>query len=417
MLLCPPQHGKSTVSSKRFPAYMLGHDPSLDVISASATHPLAEEFGGAVRDCIASPEYQNVFGVALSEDSRAKGRWVTSEGGGYYAVGIGGSLFGRGAGLGIIDDPFATWEEAQSEVAKERVWGWYRGTFYNRIRPGGAIVVIQHRTSEDDLVGRLLEEQKNGGDKWEVVYLPADINNPPWPERYDGPALERIKRNTSLQQWSALYMQDPTPADGTFFKREWFKEWRVKPAELHIYGTSDYAVTDGGGDWTVHRIWGVAPNGDLYRLDGWRGQTSADEWIEAKLDLIKRHKPLAWFGESGVIQKAIAPMLKRRMLERRVFCRLEWLPSISDKPTRARGFQSRAAMGAVYFEPGADVEEFIRFPAGKHDDDVDNASLIGRALDEAHPAIAAPVEQKRPKQDRWAEAFGDHEGSESWKTA
>ena len=116
-----------------------------------------------------------------------------------------------------------------------------------------------------------------------------------------------------------------------------------------------------------------------------------------------------------MIQKSIEPMLKRRMMERRIFCRMEWLPSISDKPTRARGFQARAAMGAVYFEPGADVEEFIRFPAGKHDDDVDTASMIGRALDDAHPAIAPSKPQARPKVDRYR--FDNQEEDDSWKTA
>jgi predicted phage terminase large subunit-like protein len=227
--------------------------------------------------------------------------------------------------------------------------------------------------------------------------------------------VEVAKRDK--RSWHALYQQQPSSEEGTYFQREWLKEWRATPERLHVYGTSDYAVTDGGGDYTVHRVWGVAPNGDLYRLDGWRGQTSSDVWIERQIDLMKRHKPFAWFGEAGVIQKAIEPMLKRRMRERQVFGRLEWLPSISDKPTRARGFQSRAAMGAVYFEPGADVEEFVRFPAGKNDDDVDTASLIGRALDEAHPAIAAATADKTQKRDRWAVAFGDHNETDSWKTA
>jgi hypothetical protein len=100
---------------------------------------------------------------------------------------------------------------------------------------------------------------------------------------------------------------------------------------------------------------------------------------------------LAWFGEAGVIQKAIEPMLRRQMVERKTFCRLEWVPSIADKPTRARGFQARAAMGKVFFEPDADVSEFLTFPAGKHDDQVDTASLIGRVLDETHPAIIPVV--------------------------
>lgn len=89
------------------------------------------------------------------------------------------------------------------------------------------------------------------------------------------------------------------------------------------------------------------------------------------------------------------------MNERRIWCRLEWLPSIHDKPTRARGFQARAAMGKVLFEPGADVSEYLAFPAGKNDDEVDASSLIGRALDMAHPAIVRIGDKPPRRKDRW----------------
>jgi predicted phage terminase large subunit-like protein len=125
-------------------------------------------------------------------------------------------------------------------------------------------------------------------------------------------------------------------------------------------------------------------------------------WIDRQIDLIQAHRPAAWFGESGVIQKAVEPMLRRRMFERRQGCRLEWLASIADKPTRARGFQSKAAIGMVAIPVGADGDAFLgellRFPAGRHDDDVDCASLIGRALDMAHPAIEPAV--KPPPESR-----------------
>jgi predicted phage terminase large subunit-like protein len=148
-------------------------------------------------------------------------------------------------------------------------------------------------------------------------------------------------------------------------------------------------------------------------VDGYREQATSDKWIEAKLDLIAKYKPLAWFGEGGVIQKAIEPMLRRRMRERNVHCRLEWLPSVADKPTRARSFQAMAATGRVHFEPGADLSEFLVFPAGKHDDDVDTASLIGRAIDQAHPAIVAARKPEGPR-DRWNKP--KQEGGASWKT-
>jgi predicted phage terminase large subunit-like protein len=134
-------------------------------------------------------------------------------------------------------------------------------------------------------------------------------------------------------------------------------------------------------------------------------------WIEEKLNLIDKHKPLAWFGEGGVIQKAVEPALLRRMRERKSFCRLVWLPSVHDKPTRARSFQAMAASGRVYFEKGADVSEFLHFPAGKHDDDVDAASLIGRAIDQAHPAIIHPQVSPKNPPDLW----GRKRDSNDWK--
>jgi hypothetical protein len=73
----------------------------------------------------------------------------------------------------LIDDPFGSMQEAQSELERKNVWDWYTGTAYNRLMPGGAIVVINHRMHEDDLCGRLLAQQAAGGDTWEVVELPA----------------------------------------------------------------------------------------------------------------------------------------------------------------------------------------------------------------------------------------------------
>lgn len=423
MIFAPPRHTKSELASRRFPSWYLGKHPDKQLIAATYSGDFALDFGRDVRSIVKSDEYKAVFPeMELAQDSRAANIWRTSQGGISAYVGVGGPITGRGAHIALIDDPFKNREEADSEVRRETVWRWYTSTLRTRLMPGGAVILIMTRWHDDDLAGRLLDKQR---DEWRVVELQAisgegsQNEKALWPEWYDLDALKRIRADiggVTSRDWTALYQQRPTADDGTYFKRDWLKHWTVKPDSLHIYGTSDYAVTDGGGDYTVHRIWGVAPNGDIYRLDGWRGQTSSDEWIEQKLNLMKRWKPFTWFGEAGVIQKAIEPMLVRRMRERKVYCRLEWIPSISDKPTRARGIQSRMAMGAVYFEPGADVEEFVRFPAGKHDDDVDTASLIGRALDEAFPGIATHEETKQ-KPDRWAKAFGDHDAdNEDWKT-
>lgn len=413
MIFMPPRHGKSELASKRFPAWALGRNPRRQIIAASYNSDLANDFGRSVRNIVAEPEFGQVFpGVTLAQDSQAANRFNTSGGGTYIAAGVGTAVTGRGANIGLIDDPFKDREEADSERRRDLVWDWYRSTFYTRLMPGAAIVLIQTRWHEDDLAGRLLEHD---GEQWEILDLPAidEGGNALWPEWYPIETLERIKATIGPREWSALYQQRPQPDEGTFFQRAWLTEWAEKPKKMSIYGSSDYAVTDGGGDFTVHRVWGVDENNMLHRLAGWRGQTASDEWIERKIDLIAEYKPLAWFGEAGVIQKAVEPMLRRRMIDRKVYCRMEWLPSISDKPTRARGFQARASMGLVKFEPGADLSEFLVFPAGKNDDEVDTASLIGRAIDQMHPAIVKPVVKPTNPPDLWGRR---NQGGESWKT-
>jgi predicted phage terminase large subunit-like protein len=252
----------------------------------------------------------------------------------------------------------------------------------------------------------LLEAEQNGGDKWVKVNLPAIKDGQAlWPERYNVDALKRIKAAIGPRDFEALYQQNPTPDDGTFFLRDWFKRHTDPPAKGHVYITSDYAVTEDGGDFTAHLVWSYHED-TLTLIDGWTGQTSADVWIEELLRLVKQHRPLCYFGEAGVIVKAVKPMLTRRMNELRVFARTEWIPSISDKPTRARAFQARAAMGKVSL-PKTDLGEkvlnqLLSFPAGKHDDLVDTCALMGMVIDMAHPGFTpgAPEPLTRPRDYR-----------------
>jgi hypothetical protein len=163
---------------------------------------------------IAGDKYRVLFNTALAPDSHAKGKWHTSAGGLYYSLGIEGNVMGRGAHVMLIDDPFASMGDALSEVTRKTVWDWYSGTAYNRLMPGGAIILINHRMHEDDLAGRLLAQQAAGGDRWEVVELPAisDDGAALWPQAYPIEALARIRLNTQARFWSALYQQRPAPA-------------------------------------------------------------------------------------------------------------------------------------------------------------------------------------------------------------
>lgn len=423
MIFMPPRHGKSELASRRFPAWFLGRNPDRSIIAASYNSDLADDFGREVRDIVAGRLYANIFDTRLADNSKAASRWHTNGRGGYVAAGVNTAVTGRGAHVLLIDDPFKDRQDADSEVMREKVWRWYTSTAYTRLEGDitpealedddlwadflediavgaaepfeGSVVLIQTRWNEDDLGGRLLAAQETGGDQWEILDLPAlnDEGKALWPEKFSAERLNRIKAAIGARDWSALYQQRPTPDEGTFFQRAWFKRHTKLPAGINVYITSDYAVSEGKGDFTEHGVWGLDSDNRLSMLDWWHGQTSSDEWIERLLDLITKWKPLCVFGEAGVIAKAVEPSLKRRMMERKVFARMEWLPSINDKPTRARSFQSRAAMGLVSLpetEAGERVlSQLLTFPAGKHDDAVDVCSLMGMAIDAAHSGIIA----------------------------
>jgi predicted phage terminase large subunit-like protein len=388
MITMPPRHGKSELASRRFPAWFVGRNPDKQIIAASYNSDLANDFGREVRNIVHSPEFGALFETRLAQDSKAANRWHTEQGGMYVAAGVGTAITGRGADVLLIDDPFKDREEADSELRRQRVWDWYTSTAYTRLMPGGAVVVINTRWHDDDLSGRLLAEQDDGGDKWELLSLPAisPQGEPLWPAWYPLERLEQIRSVLPARDWNALYQQNPIPDDGDYFKADWFGEYEELPPNLHFYGASDYAVTDGDGDFTEHGIAGIDASGNVYLADWWFGQTTTDAWIERQCDLIIEHAPLVWFGEKGVIQKAVEPYLMRRMQERQAFCRMEWLASIADKPTRARPIQALASMGKVFLPKRAAwkahvLGQLLRFPAGKNDDAVDVLGLFGRGME------------------------------------
>lgn len=343
----------------------------------------------------------------------------------FYAIGVEGNILGRGGDVLLIDDPYATMKEAQSELTRKNVWDWYTGTAYNRLMPGAAIVVINHRMHEDDLCGQLLAQQAAGGDSWEVVELPAlnDAGEALWPEAYPVKALERIRRNSQPRYWSALYQQRPAPEDGDYFKAEWLKPYDKTPPldTIRVYGGSDYAVTADGGDYTVHAVVGLDPEGRMYLLDLWRKQASSDMWIESFCDKVLQWKPMAWAEEQGQIKSGVGPFLERRMRERRAYTVREQFPTRGDKAIRAQSIRSSMAMNGLYVPVNApwyaDLRsELLSFPAGKHDDQVDALGLVGQLLDRMQAGLRPKSQEQKPR-DRWDAVFDDDGGELNWKTA
>lgn len=404
-LFLPPGSAKSTYASGLFPPWFLGQKPTASIIAASHTGELAERWGRKCRNTIA--EHANVLGVGVADDNKAAGRWETTAGGEYYAAGVGGSITGRRADLAIIDDPIRSREDADSKLIRDKQWDWWKFDLSTRLKPNASVILIQTRWHEDDLAGRLMNEEP---ERWRVVSLPMEatsnddplgrsLGQPLWPEWFTEQMRADAKRDARV--WSALYQQQPTPDEGAYFKAEWFRSAKHPPiAQMRVYGASDYAVTADGGDYTVHVVVGIDSDNNMYLLDLWRKQAASDEWVEAFCDLVRKWRPIGWAEETGQIKSGVGPWIERRMRERQAFVHREQFPTRGDKAIRAQSIRGRMALQGLNIAPEAPfradlISECLRFPAGVNDDQVDALGLAGQLLDKMTAGMK-PVEQLRP---------------------
>lgn len=390
MIFLPPRSGKSQLVSRCFPPYLLGKHPDWEIIAATYNQDLANDFGRDVRAVLSDPMYQEMFpDLELRKDSNAVDFMQTTQKGKYMAVGVGGSLTGRGAHALIIDDPVKNREDADSEVVREQTWKWYLSSAYTRVAPGGGIIVLQTRWHEDDLAGRILEHAKNnpGADQWHVYSFPAIAiedekhrkeGEALHPERYPVEALNRIRNSLDAREWWALYQQNPVPLDGNFFKRDWFKTYTELPKHVVGYVASDLAIGEKQtNDFTVVADFYVDSDDNIYFPDPAHFRGDAFEIVETMLNRCDKANCRYLAMETGHISKTLGPLLKKRMQERgRWFPIWDATPS-KDKQARARSLQGRMQQGKVFFQRSRFYEEtlqpqFLGFPASKHDDIVDS---------------------------------------------
>lgn len=416
-----PRHGKSQLTSKAFPAWFMGRDPFRQVIVASYSSTMAEDFGKEVRGYMQSPAFGQIFPkCSLTQGGAASDRVQTEQGGIGAFVGVGGALTGRGAHLLVIDDPIKDRADADSETMRNNLWEWFTSTAMTRLMGGmGRVVIIMTRWHEDDLVGRLTDPgnkcfNEEEAAQWKILHLPAlatddddvlgrPIGEPMWPQRISKEFLLSQKR-LSPKNFASLYQGAPTPEDGEFFKVEYFTEYGPGelPKQLRKYASSDHAVsTRQTADFTCLLPAGLDEEGDLWILpDVWWRRAPSEATVEAMLGIMKAHRPMFWWAEKGHISQSIGPFLKTRMMAESVHCAIDEKTPVKDKMTRAQSIQGLMAMGKVHFPRFAPwweeaKKQMLGFPSVKHDDFVDALAWMGLGVAHMISPGSAPKKQQQ----------------------
>lgn len=413
MVFMPPQEGKSERCSHYFPIWLLQHNPDLRIGIVSYSDEMARRWGSDIKldlETFDGTDGTVDLGLRLREDMSAAGRWQVKGGrGGVYCVGIRGSLTGKPVDVLIIDDPVKDLDTAQSKANRDAADRFWRAVAIPRMGPETVVVLIQTRWHEDDLAGRILQNEPG---QWEVLSIPAKAESvEDVLEREIGEYLksvrgdrdwENIEANVGPYVWAALYQQRPAPQSGGLFKRKKFRYWHYLPVLNSGYGltgglrlsladrvillddcwrfiTVDLAAsTSTQADWTVAAVWAVTLEGDLILVDRVREKVEEHEHWDLVRPLRERYAVDVVFVESRMFGTTMVVDATRAgvpILE---------LKADTDKWTRAVPASTRVNNGRAWFPGDVDwldewESELATFPNGAHDDQVDVFAYAARA--------------------------------------
>ena len=384
MIFMPPRHGKSFLVSERFPVWHLGRNPHHQVLLTSYGQTLSDKFSKRARTLAKSELIEKTFpDLMLDPEKQSIQEWETTAGGAYRSVGIGGGATGTGCDILIIDDPIKNAVDANSKAKRESDWEWYQTTAYTRLMPGAGILIIETRWHEDDLAGRLITSMNDGdGDNWEILIYPAlaevdderrKIGDALHPQRYDGPKLRKIQRAIGVRAWNSLYQQRPSVAEGTIFKRHWWKMYTDTPKRFErIVESWDCNFKGGmGNDFVVGFVVGKI-GADYYLIDRERSQWDFIETIDGVRKLAAKWqnaRPI--LIEDTANGPAVISSLKGKIGG------IVAIQPLGSKEARAVTVTPIAEAGNIHIPENAlwkeeFIDEAASFPKGVHDDQVDS---------------------------------------------
>jgi len=423
LLHAPPGSAKSTYFSVLAPEAYLARHPSNLILAATHSGDFVNRWGKRVRNDVIM--HARALGVDLRPGSGAADNWGLVQGGEYYGASPSGGVSGVRCDFGLADDLFGSRADAMSPTVRQSRWEWYLSDFSGRLRPGAFRALMNTRWHMADVAGHIIEQIDAGIIKGRVINLRARAEADDPLERKIGQYLwdddgygypkflQQREKELDPQTWEALYQQRPVAESGDYFRAAWLKTFKRESLpprkEMVVDGGSDFAVTNNGGEYTVHIVVGLDADGRMYVVDLWRGQTDSNTWIDHMCSLIKKWSPMGWAVEKGQINSAIGPFMRSRMQARQAFVAIEEFPTRGDKAIRAQSIRGRIANRSLYIPEYETwhkplMVELLTFDKGVTDDQVDALGLVGQLLDRMIIGERAHKEPQRDPRDAYRPA-------------
>jgi phage terminase large subunit-like protein len=288
LISAPPRHGKSRLATIATPLWVLENFPKYNVGVVTYGEDLSTDFSREIRDYV--QKYPNLLDVRLRQDVTRVANFLTTSGGGLKAVGLRGTITGRGFNVLVIDDYIKEPKEAESATYLEGLYTWYQTVARTRLEPGAVIIILATRWVKNDLHGKLMKLQQLTGrnffeyvslpalaydpveieklprDKWPIGYpdvLGRNAGEPLFPERYTQVDMENMRAELQSRWWDAMFQQNPKGDEGTVIDismfgsvgwqeyQEILKGFAANPDRYKVGRYWDMASTKDSGDYTV----------------------------------------------------------------------------------------------------------------------------------------------------------------------
>lgn len=397
IIQAPPQHGKSELASRRFPAFAFGRNPDFRIAECSYSADLANSMNRDVQRIMLEDGYKTIFPEASlnskristldSQPLRNSERFdIVGHRGYYVSTGVGGPLTGKSVDIGIIDDPFKNMKEARSPAVIESVVSWYNTVFLTRLSQKSGQLIMATRWTLEDLIGYVIEKNKDSG-RLTVLRFPAidEDSCPLVPELHSLEKLMETKASLNEFEWEALYQQNPQVIGGNIIKNEWWRFYASSTVDYkYMFMVADTAQkTKEANDFTAITFWGLTKQNELYLVDMIHGKWEAPD-LEVKAvqfwskwqNGINGVRPRAFYIEDKASGTGLIQTLKRKFV-----IPIRPIQRATDKLTRVLDASVHIENGRVYLPINADTDisrkviaEAGAFSADmkhKHDDIVD----------------------------------------------